>query len=538
MHKTTVATTVGVAAAALLALTTPASAKPHANPQGRTTFAVPARVLPGGIAPGTPRPDWDVCDQPGSLYLDAAFPTPGPNVYPQWNTFHYTSVRAATAAGYFYNPTAPANPSQPWPAYVSCTVSGPITVPTGHIPVRLSVTITDISSQAVRVAYVTDPAKESGPSVNYSTWAHARWVPLRPGESAVFVTPTFTLSNPHWNWLTDGFWLVRPTVPPIGVYWVTAQHRWDNFTEWINAFPNRPYLDPSRQTGQCSATLVPGTVAGVASSPNGGYWVLSNTGQVSACDAPTYGNTETATALGNVEDATTAMGIESVAAPPNADGLWLEASGAVVPFGHAQFLGQDNAWEGISVRTFNGTTTINGPISPTFTGFASTSSGNGYWLLTAYGRVLAYHAPYYGSANFSGATVCRRFNAPCTPSLQGSPVLTPAAAAGLAPTDGGKGYVIVARDGVTKLFGRGPTCSLPAGVSVAGVAADYRTGGYWVATTTGQVYACQAPSYPYKVVAGKVAGIAGLDNGLGYRLVTTNGRVYDYGAAVWHGDPN
>jgi hypothetical protein len=98
--------------------------------------------------------------------------------------------------------------------------------------------------------------------------------------------------------------------------------------------------------------------------------------------------------------------------------------------------------------------------------------------------------------------------------------------------------VIVARDGVTRLFGRGPSCALPAGVSVVGVAADYRTGGYWVATTHGQVYACQAPSYPYKAVTGTVAGIAGLDNGLGYRLVTTNGRVYDYGQAAFHGNPN
>ena len=239
---------------------------------------------------------------------------------------------------------------------------------------------------------------------------------------------------------------------------------------------------------------------------------------------------ETAASMGNVDDAAISQGRggEGVAAPPNFNGLWAEANGAVVPFGSARSHGQDDQFLGISVQGAGPSTAINPPPTPTFAGIASTPDGQGYWLLTAYGHVLAYDAPYYGSADFKGAT--RPYGT--------ETITTPRAAAGLAPTDGGKGYVVVARDGTTARFGKAPSCSLPAGVSVAGVAPDYRTGGYWVATTNGHVYACQAPSYPYKTVAGTVTGIAALGNGLGYRLVTSNGKVYDYGAAVWHGDPN
>lgn len=542
-HKTIIATA-AVATAALLALAAPASGapKPRANPQDQTTFAVPARVLPGGIAPGTPRPDWDVCDQPGSLYLDLSFIPRSLNVYPQWNTFGYTSVRAAAVAGYYYNPAAPANPSQPWPAYVSCAVSGLVTVPTGHTSVRLSVTMTDISNQPVRVAYVTDPKSELGPSVNYSTWAHAHWILLRPGKSTQFDAPPFVRSHRYFP--IPGFWLVRPTVPPLGVQGaaLNAQQRWPYFTEWIHAFQHTwIYLDASRPTGQCSATLVSGTVSGIASAPDSGYWVLSSTGEISGCGAPAYGDAETAASISNVEDAGTSQGQggESIAAPPDATGFWVEASGAAIPFGDARFHGQDDAFLGLAVRGTGPNASAVSPAVPAFVSMASMPSGHGYWVLSAYGHAYPYKAPYYGSANFAGAIMCRAAgDRPCSPTQQGNPVLTPHAAAGMAPTDGGKGYVIVARDGRTARFGKAPTCSLPAGVSVVGVAADYRTGGYWVATTHGQVYACQAPNWPFKAVAGTVAGIAGLDNGLGYRLVTTNGKVYDYGAAVWHGDPN
>jgi hypothetical protein len=39
-------------------------------------------------------------------------------------------------------------------------------------------------------------------------------------------------------------------------------------------------------------------------------------------------------------------------------------------------------------------------------------------------------------------------------------------------------------------------------------------------------------------VKGTVTGIGALGNGNGYRLVTTAGSVYDYGAAVWKGNPD
>jgi len=535
---------VGSVATALVALAAPAGAasKPHAAQRSQAGFSVPTRLLPGGIAPGTPREDWDRCDQPYSLYLDSAFISPSkyaPFVN-EWETFGLTSVKAALSNGTYYAPGAAQNPRQPWPAYVACTVSGPVTVPDGHVPVRFGVTITDVSPQTVQVAWATNPKLLQGPGPSYSTWAHAHWVPLRPGQSTTFTTPTFTLGTKHWWYRLNGYWLVRPSVPPVDTSRLAddAQGRWENFTEWIYAFNSiGPYLDADRPTGQCSATLVPGTVDGIASAPNGGYWALSSDGEISTCDARGYGDASTADAIATVRGTSSA----SIAAPPHLDGLWVAMNGAVMPFGRAAFRGQDDAFLGISVQPAGKWTaaSVNSPAIPTFVSVTSTPSGQGYWLLTAYGHVLAYNAPYYGSADFAGATVCRAINdQPCTPTMQGRAVLTPLAAAGMAPTDGGKGYVIVERDGSVARFGKAPSCALPTGTSVVGVAADYRTGGYWAATTNGHVYACQAPNWPYKAIAGTVAGIAGLDNGLGYRLVTTNGQVYDYGAATWHGDPN
>ena len=105
------------------------------------------------------------------------------------------------------------------------------------------------------------------------------------------------------------------------------------------------------------------------------------------------------------------------------------------------------------------------------------------------------------------------------------------------------GYVLFSRDGTVYGYGkrRGGACSsvsLAKGVEVAGVAPDFRTGGYWVAETDGHVVACNAPSYPYKDVSSRIMGIGALNDGLGYRLVTDTGKVYDYGAAVWRGNPN
>jgi hypothetical protein len=401
--------------------------------------------------------------------------------------------------------------------------------------VRLSVTITDISNQAVRVAYVTAPGAVMGPRVNYPTWAHAHWALLHPSESTVFTTPSFTISNDRYSQIFEGYWLIRPTIPPpFPPATGPVKNPWPNFTEWVNAFAylsslSSPSLDAARPTGDCSSTLVPGTVSGIASAPSGGYWVLSSTGQVSGCGAKPHGslNDGLSTVGGLQTDRPPAVIASS---PVAGNGFWLLGGGGqVLPFGHARFHGQYSGAAGLAISGTGPTASVNPADILTFTAMAAMPNGKGYWLANAYGHVFAYHAPYYGSADFSRAVGVFPTNYLSLPR---------AAAAGMAPTDGGKGYVVVARDGVTARFGKAPTCSLPAGASVAGVAPDYRTGGYWAATTDGHVYACQAPNWPYKAVAGSVTGIAALGNGLGYRLVTSNGKVYDYGAAVWHGDPN
>jgi hypothetical protein len=508
----------------------PASgASAAASPPATTyTFPVPTRVLPGGIAPGTPRVDWDLCDKPGALGGD----TDTFNKY-EFSVFYFSSLKALQDE-YLYEPGAPADPYQPWPAYVTCTVTGPMTVPSLRTTFRYAATITNVSGETVSVAYVTSPPRLLSPNMDYQTWAHARWVSLGPGQSHVYTTSLlkfvrrkFVFGGVQWALNTysfHGYWLVRPSAFAARNYAPAAPKY--GFTEWVDAFQVGlgAMYNPARPSGQCNMSLVPGTVDGIASAPNGGYWVLASDGEVVACDAPVYGDL--------ASDLASSWPPNYIATGPR--GYWVaNGLGEIIPFGGAQYLGQFNGNAMFDPR--NGGLVDDVEI----TGFAAAPSGQGYWLLTAYGRVLAYHAPWYGSANFAGATVCRASdNQPCTLTMQGRAVLTPRAAAGIAPTDGGKGYVIVARDGVTRLFGRGPDCPLPAGVSVAGVAADYRTGGYWVATTHGQVYACRAPTYPYKAVRGTVAGIAALPDGLGYRLATTAGTVWDFGAATFHGDPN
>ena len=355
MHRTTVVATMGAAAAALLALAAPATAatKPAAaaaEPRPYdTTFPVPAKVLPGGIAPGTPREDWDLCDGPGSLYQDSGA---NPVRSPLWYTMLVSPLKVLQD-NYAYAPRwGTANPSQPWPAYVTCTATGPVTVPSGHTPVRLSVTITDISNQAVRVAYVKAPGAVMGPRVNYPTWAHAHWALLHPSESRVFTTPSFTISNDRYSQIFEGYWLIRPTAPPpLPPATDPVKNPWPNFTEWVNAFAylSAPFLDASRPTSQCSSTLVPGTVSGIASAPNGGYWVLSSTGQVSGCGAKPYGSLNDAlSTIGGLQTHPPPAVIASF--PGAGNGYWLlSGGGQVLPFGHARFRGQYSAAAGIAI---------------------------------------------------------------------------------------------------------------------------------------------------------------------------------------------
>ena len=439
-----------------------------------------AKLAPTGTNPSTPRSNWDQCYGTAAL-TDWSYGAPTGDKYNRlWGYFSMVGV-----------PIPPGSP--PASNYVACTLSGPFFATARGQVLAYTWRVTDVASQPVYVAFPSATAKAS------LVWEHAAWRRLAPGQATVFVEHyrnVFTPSPPAQL-------LVRPSVAP---------KRALGYTAWVNNVINQVVrTSQPHPTGAC-AGLLPGSASGIASAPGGGYWVASGYGETASCGALDLNNFGESFAYDNFGPSSKTY----VVSDPAADGYWLVSlTGQVDAFGGAHWYGQYG-------RT-SYTTSI-----------AATVSGKGYWLVTAYGKVLHYgDAPFYGSARIKDATAVKG----------GVGVVTPTGIVGITPTEGMHGYVLVAKDGAVYGFGkgRGAACGpvvLPRDAYVAGVAPDYRTGGYWVASTTGQVFACHAPNWPAKVVTGTVTGIGALGNGLGYRLVTSAGSVYDYGAALWRGNPD
>ncbi len=233
---------------------------------------------------------------------------------------------------------------------------------------------------------------------------------------------------------------------------------------------------------------LPGPVVSMAATADGnGYWVVTNSGAVSAHgSAQDYGS---AASLG------LAAPIVQIVSTPDDKGYWLVAAdGGVFAFG-------DAAYEG-SVADLE----IDAPI----VGMAATVDGKGYWLVAADGGVFA-----FGDAAFLG-------------SLVGAP-----ASSASGPLTGLPGLPTTSAEGTS---GAAPT-QTPS-TQLVGIAADPATDGYWVVTAGGTVTGFGAPNlgpqtgtYPVDTVV----GITASPGGTGYWEVTRSGGVYAYGAAPFHG---
>ena len=126
-------------------------------------------------------------------------------------------------------------------------------------------------------------------------------------------------------------------------------------------------------SASCSGYLPTGTVAGMAATPNGGgYWITDSAGLVVSCgNAPNLGS------IGGP----LAQPIVGMAATPNGNGYWLVASdGGIFSFGDAQFYGS------------TGGIHLNQPI----VGMTATPDGGGYWLVASDGGIFS-----YGDAQFT-----------------------------------------------------------------------------------------------------------------------------------------
>lgn len=193
---------------------------------------------------------------------------------------------------------------------------------------------------------------------------------------------------------------------------------------------------------------------------------------------------------------------------PTTEGLgyWVvTATGAVTPFGNAVFYGQ--------------------AARKNVTAIASLPDARGYWIVTRSGAVQA-----FGEASTYPGRVPK-----------GSDIVA------IASSSTGKGYLLVGSDGSVTAFGDarshgslvGKTLSAP----VVAVTTTPDERGYWLATSDGHVFSFgDAPFYGSlvnKALSAPIVGIAATPGGDGYWLVGSGGTVYNFGAAEKLGDaPN
>ena len=156
---------------------------------------------------------------------------------------------------------------------------------------------------------------------------------------------------------------------------------------------------------------------------------------------------------------------------------------------------------------------------------AAAPGGGGYWLLLADGSVYAFgNAKWFGDLRGSA--------------WSGGPVPPGAPVVGIAATPTGKGYFVLAADGSVYAFGdaiyRGSRGGLRTDGAVVGMAVDALTGGYWLVTSRGAVYAEDAPYYGSAAglrLPSPIVAMAAAPDGSSYWLAAKNGDVYSYSTA-------
>ena len=234
-----------------------------------------------------------------------------------------------------------------------------------------------------------------------------------------------------------------------------------------------------------------------ATSDDGGYWIVTNDGDVAACgDAPYLGQQTTLNAP-----------IVGIAATPDGGGYYLVASdGGVFSFGDARFQGS------------TGSTRLNQPV----VGMTVDPATGGYWLVASDGGIFAYNAPFLGS---TGSMTLNK------------PVV------GMSAATNGSGYWLVASDGGIFAYGVpfwGSTGSIHLNKPVVGMASDADSTGYWLVASDGGVFAYNAPFYGSTgsiVLNGPIVGIEATASGSGYRFVAADGGVFNYGTSGFYGTP-
>ena len=157
-------------------------------------------------------------------------------------------------------------------------------------------------------------------------------------------------------------------------------------------------------------------------------------------------------------------------------------------------------------------------------GITATPDGNGYWLYALDGGIFC-----FGDANFYGSTGGIKLWQPIV---------------GMASTADGHGYWMVASDGGVFAFGdagfHGSTGGVKLFSPVVGMAPSADGKGYLLAAGDGGIFAFGDAGFHGSLgktpIAGWVNSIAATPTGNGYWLANANGTVYHFGDAGFFGD--
>ncbi len=206
---------------------------------------------------------------------------------------------------------------------------------------------------------------------------------------------------------------------------------------------------------------------------------------------------------GVIEGARRAPDARSPISSAAGQGLWLVTrAGRVLAYGDARAYGDAHARTAV-------------------VGAAATPDGKGYWLVSAGGGVYR-----FGDAGAFGSLGGRHLDS---------------AVVGMAATADGKGYWLASADGTVYDFGdaTGATPGPGPDGPVVGIVADPGTGGFWLARGDGAVVGYGgAPTYRPAHLPAPVAAVAATPDGRGYWVVAQDGRAATRGDAAGHGALN
>jgi lipoprotein-anchoring transpeptidase ErfK/SrfK len=197
-----------------------------------------------------------------------------------------------------------------------------------------------------------------------------------------------------------------------------------------------------------------------------------------------------------------------MASTSNGQGYWIVAAdGGIFNYGNAQFFGSAGAL----------------PLNKPIVGMAATPDGGGYWLVASDGGIFS-----YGDATFYGSTGNIALNQPIV---------------GMAATPDGKGYWLVASDGGIFSYGdatfHGSTGNIRLNQPIVGMAVSPGGTGYWLAASDGGIFNYGTAPFLGSMggtpLVAPIVGIAAPSASNGYWLAARDGGIFNFGSAGFGG---